>query len=102
MNCRATTKPAAVATDDRKRRRLTFSMTACMVMASRSRAGRLHGRMDALVAAAAADVPGHGLGDLLVGGVLGRGQERRGMHDLATLAEAALRDVVVAPSPLDG
>src|SRR3546814_13429091 len=62
---------------------------------------RSDGADDALVAAAAADVALHPLEDLLVAGA-GRCRQQRGrLHDLAGLAEAALRHVHVAPGDLD-
>ena len=56
--------------------------------------------MDALVAAAPAQVAGHCVGDVLVGrsGLLF--QESRGLHDLAGLAVAALRHTKIAPRDL--
>src|SRR5690606_19896315 len=69
-------------------------------MASHSPDDLPHRGVDALVAAAAADVAGHGLGDLLlVGGRVGGDQGGR-LHDLAGLAEAALRNVECPPGPL--
>src|SRR5688572_6917218 len=67
---------------------------------SRSLRGGADGRMDALVAAAPAQVAGHGVGDLLVGrrGLLL--QERRRLHDLPALAVAALRYTDLAPRDL--
>src|SRR3546814_9992427 len=70
-------------------------------MASYSCRGAADGADDALVAAAAADVALHPLEDLLVAGA-GRCRQQRGrLHDLAGLAEAALRHVHVAPGDLD-
>ena len=63
-------------------------------------AGRqVHGRADALIGAAAADI-GHRLVDVLVGRARRLPQQRRRRHDLAGLAEAALRHVERRPGPL--
>src|SRR5689334_11076408 len=64
----------------------------------RSRANR---GVDALVAAAAADVAEHGVVDLLVRGCGGFREQGRGLHDLAALAVPALRHADVAPGDLD-
>src|SRR3979411_2124424 len=71
-----------------------------MVM-SRSLRGGANGLRDALVAAAAAEIAGHRIGDVLVarrGFLLEQG---RGLHDLAGLAVAALRHAEIAPRDLD-
>ena len=62
----------------------------------------MDGVFDALVAAAPADVPGHGFADLVVRrfGILD--QQRRCLHDLAGLAKAALRHVELPPGYLHG
>src|SRR4029077_11618247 len=64
--------------------------------------GRLPDRgADSEVGAAATEVPGHGLVDLVVGGVAVRRQQRgRGNH-LTGLAVPALRDVKADPGVLD-
>src|ERR1700693_766170 len=69
---------------------------------SRSCSSRLDGGGDALIAAAAADIAAHRAVDLLFGRVLGRREERGGLHDLAGLAIPALRDVQRPPSLLHG
>src|SRR5262245_47676859 len=59
------------------------------------------GRVDALIAAAATEIAGHGAGDL---GVCRRrllGEKGRGLHDLPGLAVAALRHADIAPGDLD-
>src|SRR6516164_5025172 len=84
----------------RKPRRLTFSMTAWTGAMSGSCGGRLDGGGDALVAATAADVAAHCVVDLGLGRVLGRRQQCGGLHDLAGLAIAALRDIQGAPGLL--
>src|SRR5882724_1330853 len=61
----------------------------------------MHGIFDALVAAAAADVTGHGFADLVVGRLRIFVQKGRRLHDLAGLAIAALRDVDLTPSLLN-
>ena len=67
---------------------------------SHPRRSEMHGVFDALVAATAADVAGHGLADLVARGFWIVHQQRRRLHDLAGLAEAALRDVELAPGLL--
>src|SRR3569832_793748 len=52
---------------------------------------------DTLIAAAAADIAGHRVGDLGIGGVVLGGEERRGLHDLTCLAVASLLHVERAP-----
>ena len=64
---------------------------------SRSCGGRLDGGGDALIAAAAADVAAHRAVDLVLGRVLVGREQRGGLHDLAGLAIAALRDIEGAP-----
>src|SRR5712691_3678179 len=94
------TRPPAATTPWRTKRRLTFSRIACDVFMSRSCRGGFDRSVDALIAAAPADVAGHGIGDLGVGRiVLGREESGR-LHDLAGLAVAALRHVQGAPSLL--
>src|ERR1700746_174381 len=82
----------------RKPRRLTFSIT--MRVMSGSCGCRFDGGGDALIAAAAADVAAHRVVDLGLGRGLRRRQERRGLHDLAGLTVAALRDIQGAPGLL--
>src|SRR6516164_8087133 len=81
----------------RKPRRLTFSMTAWTGVMSGSCGGRLDGGGDALVAATAADVAAHDTVYLFFGGVFIRCEQRGGLHDLAGLTIAALRDIQGAP-----
>src|SRR6516162_5098917 len=81
----------------RKPRRLTFSMTAWTGVMSGSCGSRLDGGANPLVAATAADVAAHCVVDLGLGRVLGRRQQCGGLHDLAGLAIAALRDIQGAP-----
>ena len=57
---------------------------------------------DALVAAAAADVARHGFAYLVVVRLWILDQERSGLHDLAGLAEPALRNVQLPPRLLHG
>src|SRR5690348_14791744 len=64
---------------------------------SRSCGSRLDGGGDALVAAAAADIAAHRVIDFGLRRVFRRGQQRGGLHDLTSLAIAALRDVQGAP-----
>src|SRR5215831_16177757 len=62
----------------------------------------MDGVLDALVAAAAADVAGHRFADLLMRRFWIVHQQRGGLHDLTGLAEAALGNVDLAPGFLDG
>ena len=57
---------------------------------------------DPLVAAAAADIARHRFADLVVGRFWVFDEECGGLHDLAGLAKAALRDIDLAPGFLDG
>src|SRR5882724_2622064 len=50
---------------------------------------------------AAADVAGHRVVDVRIGRMRVAGEERRGGHDLARLAVAALNDLAVEPGLLD-
>ena len=54
--------------------------------------------LDALIAAAAADIARHRLAYLIVVGFWIFDQQRRRLHDLADLAKAALRDIELAPA----
>src|SRR3954469_10732043 len=71
-----------------------------MVM-SRSLRGGADGRFDALVAAAAAEVAGHRVHDVLVGRSGLRLEQGGGLHDLPGLAVAALRHAEIAPRDLN-
>jgi hypothetical protein len=62
----------------------------------------VNGGADAEVCAAPADVAAHGCVNLGVGGRRRRGEEGCRLHDLATLAVAALWDIVGAPGALHG
>src|SRR4051794_21621610 len=70
-----------------------------MVM-SRSLRGGADGRFDALVAAAAAEIAGHRIHDVLVGRSGLRLEQGGGLHDLPGLAVAALRHAEIAPGDL--
>src|SRR4051812_27689013 len=93
-------------------RRETFSTRMCfskprsfrglsMKFMSHSRRCEMDCVLDALVAAAAADVARHRLADLVVRGFRIVHQKRSRLHDLAGLAEAALGNVDLAPGLLD-
>src|SRR5688572_2114455 len=58
--------------------------------------------MNALIAAAAAQISGHLFDDLLVGGGLVLGEQGSGLHDLSGLAIAALRHAELPPCLLHG
>jgi hypothetical protein len=55
-----------------------------------------------LIAPAPADIAGHALDDLLIGQARISGDHGRRLHDLAALAEAALRHIQLAPRDLHG
>src|SRR3989442_5797015 len=93
-----TRPPAAAAPPMRKPRRLMFSRIAAMAGPSRRGLDR---RANALIGAAAADVACHGLVDVVVGGLRRFREQAGGLHDLAALAVAALRDVEAPPRRLD-
>src|SRR5437762_6767759 len=61
----------------------------------------MNGILDALVAAAAADIARHRLAYLIVRGFRVFDQKRGRLHDLADLAKAALRDIELAPGLLN-
>jgi len=63
--------------------------------------GAVDAGTDAEIGAAAAEVAGHGVVNVLVGGLGVVGDERGGGHDLTGLAIAALGDVEVAPGFLE-
>src|SRR5688500_11573870 len=85
-------------------RRLTLEITRVFGRSfmSRSPGCGADGRVNALVAAATAEIARHRVGDLLVGrrGLLL--EQCRGLHDLAGLAVAALRHADIAPGHLHG
>src|ERR1700722_3141290 len=88
-------------------RRLTFSMPEadtisrmCLVM-SRSRS-LLDGGADALIGSAGADVAVHRAVDIGVGRMRRLLQKGDGLHDLTSLAIAALGHIDLAPGLLDG
>src|SRR5260370_42035434 len=71
-----------------------------MVM-SRSLRGGTDGLRDALIAAAAAQIAGHRIGDVAVARRRFLFEQGRGLHDLPGLAVAALRHAEIAPRDLD-
>ena len=92
-----------------RNRRLTFSTAGASAgrgsipsngAISNPRRSKPHGGGDALVAAAAADIAGHGAGDFLIRRMRRLLQQRGGLHDLSGLAIAALRHVQFAPGLL--
>src|SRR5690348_15482624 len=62
----------------------------------------MHGVLDALVTAAAADVTRHRFAYLVMRGFWIVHQQRGRLHDLTGLAEAALRHIDLAPGLLNG
>src|SRR5690348_16450012 len=91
----ASANPPPAVTSCRNSRRLTFVMVARM--SGPLSGGRAHCSTDPRVRAAAADIAGHGGVDLTIGCLGSPGDERGGLHNLAALAVAALRYVVLAP-----
>src|SRR6516165_3836177 len=84
----------------RKPRRLTFSIMACPWVMSGSCRGRFDGGRNALIAPASADIAAHSIVDLGFQWVLICRKKCCGLHDLPSLAIAALRHVQSAPSLL--
>src|SRR6516165_7611029 len=84
----------------RKPRRLTFSTMACTGVMSGSCGSRFDGGCNALIAPASADIAAHGIIDLTFRWVLVRCKQCCGLHDLPSLAVAALRHIQSAPSLL--
>src|SRR5206468_12162276 len=93
-----TRPPATAAPPTSKRRRLRFSRIAAI---SRPSCRGLDRRANPLIGAAAADVAGHCLVDLVIGGPGCPREQSGGLHDLPALAVAALRDVQAPPRILD-
>src|SRR5438445_137597 len=93
-----TRPPATAAPPARKRRRLRCSRIAAISCPS---CRGLDRRTNPLIGAAATDVAGHRLVDIVIGGLRGLGEQAGRLHDLPTLAVAALRDVQAAPRGLD-
>src|SRR5467141_2926250 len=85
-----TRPPATAAPPMRKLRRLMFSRIAAI---SRPPCRGLDRRANPLVGTAAADVAGHGLVDLAIGGLRRLGEQAGRLHDLPALAVGALRDI---------
>src|SRR5690348_6107471 len=85
-------------------RRHTGSRLWCFPLSYSLLAGSdlLDGGPDAEVRPAAAQVPAHGLVDVSVRRVRVLVEERHGLHDLASLAVATLRHVIVDPGLLHG
>src|SRR5271154_6600137 len=107
ITCTASTRPVVERMPLRTPRRLTFSMPdvdtisrMCLVM-SRSRS-LLDGGANAGIGPAAADVAVHRAVDVGVGRMRRLLQKRRGLHDLASLAIAALGHVERPPGLLHG
>src|ERR1700677_3788211 len=105
--CMASTRPPVERIPFRTPRRLTFSMPdvdtisrMCLVM-SRSRS-LLDGGANAVIGPTAANIAVHRAVDVGVGGMRRLLQKRDGLHDLASLAIAALGHVERPPSGLNG
>src|ERR1700726_2612902 len=92
-----TTRPLIAATPPMKPRRLTFSRIACT---SCLLCGDFDGGADPLIRAAPADVAGHRVVDVLVARLRCLREQARGLHYLAALAVAALRDTHSLPGRL--
>src|SRR5207302_1097843 len=90
--------PYAASSPTGTRRRRRFSRIAAISWPARRGLDR---RANPLIGAAATDVAGHRLVDIVIGGLRGLGEQAGRLHDLPTLAVAALRDVQAAPRGLD-
>src|SRR5271154_1940636 len=107
ITCTASTRPVVERMPLRIPRRLTFSMPEvdtisrmCLVIL---RSGSLlDGGANALIGPAAADVAVHRAVDVGVGRMRRLLQQRDGLHDLSSLAIAALGHIDRAPGLLDG
>ena len=99
--------PAAVATERTRNSRrvvedgVNLSMTRSLIRGLggpiHDLAGPLDGTDDARVGGAATEIAGHAVDDLLLGRIRILRKQRRGLHDLAGLAVAALRHLVLDP-----
>src|SRR5439155_6280410 len=89
-----TRPPATAAPPTRKRRRLRFSRIVAISCPSRRGLDR---RANPLIGTAPADVAGHRLVDIVIGGLGCLREQAGGLHDLSALAVAALGDVQAAP-----
>src|SRR6185312_8135216 len=102
----ASTSPPVAATPLRRLRRLTLVIVILLCVRSsvmsRSFRSRANGRVNTLIAAAAAQIAGHAVEDLLVCRRRRLGQQRRGLHDLPGLAVSALRHADFARRHLHG
>src|SRR5579859_2088418 len=92
-----TTRPPIAATPPMKPLRLTFSSIARM---SRLLCSGFDCSADPLIRAAPADVAGHRVVDVLIAWFRRLREQTRGLHYLAALAVAALRDSQALPSCL--
>src|SRR5215472_3670928 len=116
MTGAASTKPPAIPTPFSTVRRETFSTLIARMdcskpriffgfvmifMRSHSRRCEMDGVFDALVSAAAADVARHRVPYLIAGRFWILDQQRDRLHDLTSLAIAALRNVQLAPGLLN-
>src|SRR5262245_13582742 len=93
--------PPAAAPAKRSRRRDIWSMSALLSGGRRLASRLLDGFADAEIGPAAADVPGHCLVDIGIGGRRDLHEQGGGGHDLAGLAVAALHDLEVEPGLLN-
>src|SRR6266851_9387811 len=90
--------PAAVAADRTRNSRLVVPLCAGLCMAPalpHDLGGALDGAHDAGIGGTAAEIAGHALDDLLLARIGVGGQQRRRLHDLARLAVAALRHLML-------
>src|ERR1700754_3087036 len=88
-----------------KRRRLSLTRKIWfmdMSSGAQGAGGFVDSRADAHIGGATADVAAHGGVDVGVAGLVVGLEQRRGGHDLAGLAVAALHHVELLPSGLDG
>src|ERR1700722_20172459 len=94
---KAKVRPAELCRKPR-RDNVPFGLRSILPMTSRSLlGGALDGAEDAWIGAAAADVAVHMTNDVVAARILVGRKQRRGLHDLAGLAVAALRYLQVEP-----
>src|SRR3569623_2814481 len=87
--------PAMAAEPNTKARRESVWMPISLLRhLGRSRVDR---GADARIGAAAAEIAGHHLVDVLVGRLVDQSQQRDRLHDLSGLAVTALRDLMLDP-----
>jgi len=91
-----------VRSQKRRQDRRTPNWLSGLGLAGRRARGAMNGFANALIGATAADVAGHEIVDIGIGGIGLFGEQCDGGHDLAGLAVPALRDVFGDPGFLNG